>query len=58
MDVEGEWKNEQTVARLWVGYMWKGPIVTIVLFTTHVPVFFWPSRHNFRDIELIFCILS
>ena len=40
MDVEGEWKNEQTVARLWVGYMWKGPIVTIVLFTTHVPVFF------------------
>ena len=30
----------------------------IVLFTPHVPVFFWSSRHNFRDIELKFCILS
>ena len=30
----------------------------IVLFTPHVPVCFWPSRHNFRDIELKFGILS
>ena len=34
------------------------PNNTIVLFTPHVPVFFWSSRHNFRDIELKFCILS
>ena len=27
---------------------------TIVVLTPHVPVFYWPSRHNFRDIELIF----
>ena len=30
--------------------------ITIVVFKPHVPVFFWPSRHNFRDIELKFCI--
>ena len=31
-----------------------------VLFTVtpHVPLFFWPSRHNFEDIMLKFCILS
>ena len=28
----------------------------ILLFTPHVPVYFWPRRHNFRDIELKFCI--
>ena len=28
----------------------------IVLFTPHVPEFFWNSRHNFTDIELKFCI--
>ena len=22
----------------------------------HVPVFFWSNRHNFRDIDLKFCI--
>ena len=27
----------------------------IGLFTPHVPVFFWSSRHNLRDIELKFC---
>ena len=31
---------------------------TIVIFTAHVPVFFWSSRYNFRDIELKFCNLS
>ena len=25
---------------------------------TPCPCVFWPSRHNFRDIELKFCILS
>ena len=29
----------------------------IVLFTPHVPVFYWPNIHNFRDIELKFGIL-
>ena len=28
------------------------------LLTIHVPVCFWPCNHNFRDIELKFCILS
>ena len=33
-------------------------ISCIVVFTPHVTVcFFWPSWHNFRDIELNFCIL-
>ena len=31
---------------------------SIVVFTPHVPVFFQPCRHNFRDIELKFCIFS
>ena len=30
--------------------------VTKVVFTPYVPVFFQPCRHNFRDIELKFCI--
>ena len=30
----------------------------IIVFTPHVPVFFWPSSHNFRDIELKFCVFS
>ena len=30
----------------------------IVVFKTHVPVVLWPSRHNFRDTELNFCINS
>ena len=30
----------------------------IGLFTTRVPVFFWPSSHNYRDIELKFCLFS
>ena len=29
----------------------------IVVFTPHVPVYFWPNRHNLGDIELKFCIL-
>ena len=29
-----------------------------IVCTPHVPVFFLPSRHNFRDIELKFCSLS
>ena len=29
-----------------------------VVFTTHVPMFFWPNRHTFSDIELKLCILS
>ena len=29
---------------------------TIVVFTPHVPVYFWPNRHNVGDIELKFCI--
>ena len=29
----------------------------IVVFTPHVPVYFWLNRHNFGDIELKFCIL-
>ena len=32
-------------------------VCTIVLFTPHVPVFFWPNKHKFGDIELKFCIL-
>ena len=32
--------------------------ITITVFTTHVLVFFWPRRHNFRDIELKFCMFS
>ena len=28
----------------------------IMVFTPHVPVFFWSSRHNFRDIEQKFCL--
>ena len=31
--------------------------ITIVVFTPHVPVYFWNNRHNFGDIELKFCIL-
>ena len=30
----------------------------IMVFTPHVPVFFWPNSHNFRDIELKFCMFS
>ena len=30
----------------------------IDVFKLHVPVFFWPSRYKFRDIELKFCIFS
>ena len=30
--------------------------ITIMVFTTHVPVFLWPNSHNFRDIELKFCM--
>ena len=29
----------------------------IVVFTTHVSMFFGLNRHNFGDIELKFCIL-
>ena len=29
----------------------------VVLVTPQVPVYFWPNRHNFGDIELKFCIL-
>ena len=32
--------------------------VTIVVFTFHVLVFFWPRRHNFLDTELKFCVFS
>ena len=32
--------------------------VAIIVFTPHVQVFFWPRRHNFRDIELKFCMFS
>ena len=35
-----------------------GDACTIGLFTTHFPVFFWPLRYNFRDIELKYCIFS
>ena len=31
--------------------------VTIVVFTPHVPMYFWLNRHNFKDIKLKFCIL-
>ena len=27
-----------------------------MVFTPHVPVYFWPNRHNVGDIELKFCI--
>ena len=27
---------------------------TIVVFTTHVPVVFLPSRYNFRDIDILY----
>ena len=33
-------------------------LLLLVVLPPHVPVFFWPSRHNFRDIELKFCIFS
>ena len=33
----------------------QGYVVCILLFTSHVPVFLWSSRHNLRDIELKFC---
>ena len=36
----------------------KSKTIVIVVFTSHVPVFFWPSRHDSRDIELKFCFLS
>ena len=32
--------------------------VTIGLFTIHVPVFLWPSNHNYKDTELEFCMFS
>ena len=31
--------------------------IAIVVFTLHVPVYFWLNRHNFGDTELKFCIL-
>ena len=30
--------------------------ITTTVFTLHVPVFFWPSKNNFRDIEQKFSI--
>ena len=36
----------------------QGYLLTIVVFTPHVLVYFWPYRHNIGDIELKFCILS
>ena len=27
-------------------------------FTPNVPVFFWPGWHNFRDIEIKFCVFT
>ena len=37
-----------------------GGVLSQVYFHTpgHVPVFFWHSKHGFRDTELKFCIFS
>ena len=48
-----EWRLEDAVNQVLSLYK-----TIIVLFTPHVPVFFWPSRHHFRIIELKFCIFS
>ena len=40
------------VSRLVIIYLF------LVVFTPHGPVCFWPSKHNFRDIELKFYIFS
>ena len=40
-----------------LGFFFALLILIKVVFTPHVPGYFLPSRHNFGDIELKFCIL-
>ena len=56
-DIVDDWplhNSKVTFTRFMVGACWQGKLSIILVFTLHVPVIYWPCRHNVGDIELRF----